>query len=101
MPDGVGTARMVATPCDFSGTPWEQRSTAPDLGEHSVEVLESLGFSGDDIRSITAQWGNKLKRIAALFRWDVVAVMIAALSLALLGSCSDGFDSSEDFGYDD
>ena len=52
VPDGVDTTRMVATPCDFSGTPWEQRSTAPDLGEHTVEVLESLGLSGNSIAAL-------------------------------------------------
>ena len=33
---------MVATPADFSGTPWRVRSCAPDLGEHTEEVLAEL-----------------------------------------------------------
>ena len=51
VPDDVGTTRMVATPCDFSGTPWEPRSTAPGLGEHTIEVLKTLGYSDADIAS--------------------------------------------------
>jgi crotonobetainyl-CoA:carnitine CoA-transferase CaiB-like acyl-CoA transferase len=33
---------MVATPADFHGTPWAPRSTAPELGEHTDEVLAEL-----------------------------------------------------------
>jgi 2-methylfumaryl-CoA isomerase len=37
---------MVATPVDFHGTPWAPRRTAPELGEHTDEVLaEVLGLS--------------------------------------------------------
>ncbi|MEC7924016.1 MAG: CoA transferase [Actinomycetota bacterium] len=52
IPDDVGTTRMVATPCDFDGTPCEPRSTAPELGEHTAEVLETLGYSEADITSL-------------------------------------------------
>ena len=33
---------MVATPADFHGTPWAPRSTAPELGEHTAEILAEL-----------------------------------------------------------
>jgi crotonobetainyl-CoA:carnitine CoA-transferase CaiB-like acyl-CoA transferase len=33
---------MVATPADFHGTPWEPRSAAPALGEHTDEILAEL-----------------------------------------------------------
>ena len=52
IPDDVGTTRMVATPCDFDGTPCEPRSTAPELGEHTAEVLETLGYCEADITSL-------------------------------------------------
>jgi crotonobetainyl-CoA:carnitine CoA-transferase CaiB-like acyl-CoA transferase len=42
VPDGESTVPMVATPADFHGTPWATRSTAPDLGEHTEEVLAEL-----------------------------------------------------------
>jgi crotonobetainyl-CoA:carnitine CoA-transferase CaiB-like acyl-CoA transferase len=48
VPDGASTVSMVATPADFHGTPWEPRKTAPQLGEHTDEVLaevrENRGF---------------------------------------------------------
>ncbi|HEY7053237.1 MAG TPA: CoA transferase [Mycobacterium sp.] len=42
VPDGEATMPMVATPADFHGTPWAPRSSAPDLGEHTDEVLAEL-----------------------------------------------------------
>jgi crotonobetainyl-CoA:carnitine CoA-transferase CaiB-like acyl-CoA transferase len=42
VPDGQAVVPMVATPADFHGTPWAPRSTAPDLGAHTDEVLAEL-----------------------------------------------------------
>jgi crotonobetainyl-CoA:carnitine CoA-transferase CaiB-like acyl-CoA transferase len=42
VPDGDAGASMVATPADFHGTPWEPRSIAPKLGEHTDEILAEL-----------------------------------------------------------
>jgi crotonobetainyl-CoA:carnitine CoA-transferase CaiB-like acyl-CoA transferase len=42
VPDGDAGAPMVATPADFHGTPWEPRSAAPALGEHTDEILAEL-----------------------------------------------------------
>ena len=42
VPDGGAGAPMVATPADFHGTPWEPRSAAPKLGEHTDEILAEL-----------------------------------------------------------
>ncbi|QUR65924.1 CaiB/BaiF CoA transferase family protein [Mycobacterium spongiae] len=42
VPDGESGVAMVATPADFHGTPWAPRSVAPDLGQHTSEVLAEL-----------------------------------------------------------
>lgn len=46
VPDGDGAAPMVASPADFSGTPWEPRSAAPKLGQHTDEIVAELKTSG-------------------------------------------------------
>jgi crotonobetainyl-CoA:carnitine CoA-transferase CaiB-like acyl-CoA transferase len=42
VPDGESSLPMVATPADFHSTPWEARSPAPALGEHTEEILAEL-----------------------------------------------------------
>lgn len=42
VPDGEGGISMVASPADFHGTPWEPRSSAPQLGQHTDEILAEL-----------------------------------------------------------
>ena len=54
VPDGPSTATMIATPVDFSGTPWAARTMAPRLGEHTGEILRSLGRSDAEIEALEA-----------------------------------------------
>ena len=41
-PAEEGAVPMVATPADFHGTPWAPRACAPQLGQHTDEVLAEL-----------------------------------------------------------
>ena len=43
VPDGASTTPFPATPVDFSSTPWQPRWMAPELGQHTDEVLAELG----------------------------------------------------------
>ena len=53
VPDGATTTNMIATPADFGATPWAPRGMAPDLGEHTREILTELGLA-DQIESLLA-----------------------------------------------
>lgn len=55
VPTPDGPTRMVATPMDFYGTPWEPRGPAPELGQHTEEVLLELGFDWDRIVALKEQ----------------------------------------------
>ncbi len=46
VPDGDGGLPMVASPADFHGTPWAPRSVAPQLGQHTDEILAELTGRG-------------------------------------------------------
>ena len=52
VPDGVGTTLLPATPVDFADTPCQPRSMAPELGEHSDEILSELGRSAEEIAEL-------------------------------------------------
>jgi crotonobetainyl-CoA:carnitine CoA-transferase CaiB-like acyl-CoA transferase len=49
VPDEQGTLTMLATPADFEGRPGKPRFRAPRLGEHTRDVLASLGYDGSEI----------------------------------------------------
>src|SRR6202048_846555 len=42
VPRDGSSVPMVATPADFHGTPWQPRSAAPGLGEHTDDILAEL-----------------------------------------------------------
>ena len=43
VPDDFGGTTMITSPADFHGTPWAPRSLAPELGQHTDEILAELG----------------------------------------------------------
>jgi len=50
--DGGEPLRMLATPVTFARTPVELRSIAPELGQHTEEVLLEFGYTWDEIDAL-------------------------------------------------
>jgi crotonobetainyl-CoA:carnitine CoA-transferase CaiB-like acyl-CoA transferase len=49
VPGPEGPIEMVSTPADFSETQWEARGIAPELGQHTEEVLLEMGYDWEQI----------------------------------------------------
>jgi len=52
--EGVGLA-MVAPVPRLSASPGEIRSAAPRPGQHTIEILESIGFDADSIAGLVSR----------------------------------------------
>ena len=53
--DGHGKIRLARPPARFDGTPSGIESAAPRLGEHSVQVLQGLGYSAAEVQGLVDQ----------------------------------------------
>ena len=45
----AGPTKVIASPADFLGTPQAPRGAAPELGQHTEEVLLELGYDWEGI----------------------------------------------------
>jgi crotonobetainyl-CoA:carnitine CoA-transferase CaiB-like acyl-CoA transferase len=51
----IGTAKSIANPIRFSNTPVSYRFPPPLLGEHSGAILQSLGYTVDQVKSLASE----------------------------------------------
>jgi crotonobetainyl-CoA:carnitine CoA-transferase CaiB-like acyl-CoA transferase len=49
---GAGLQRMVTTPVDFHQHPATIRSSAPEVGQHTEEILLDLGYTWEEISAL-------------------------------------------------
>jgi crotonobetainyl-CoA:carnitine CoA-transferase CaiB-like acyl-CoA transferase len=47
----LGPVKQIGSPMRLSGTPAQMARAGPLLGEHSAEVLQEIGYTGDEIRA--------------------------------------------------
>ena len=50
-----GRIKLVATPVKFHQTPASVRSSAPEIGQHTEEILLDLGYTWDDIADLKSK----------------------------------------------
>jgi len=62
LPNGKGKARVPGLPLTLDGIRTEIRYDLPELGQHSREILEELGYSKSQIDDLVAIKGNS-KRV--------------------------------------
>lgn len=48
----AGRVRQIGIPIKFSETPGEIRTPAPEMGEHTEEILKRMGFREEDIQRL-------------------------------------------------
>jgi formyl-CoA transferase len=49
-----GNIELVNSPINIEGLPKKIRTATPEAGEHTVEILQSIGYGADDIEKLRA-----------------------------------------------
>ena len=50
-----GSMRMPRPPVQFGNTPAKERAASPEIGEHTVEILDELGFEIEEMRQMARE----------------------------------------------